>query len=479
MYKVLIVEDETNSRDGLCSLLATYQTPLEIRSAANGLDGFRLACSWNPDIVISDIKMPLMDGLTMMKKLHEHHFKGRMILLTGYAEFEYAQSALSYGVSAYILKPIVPEQLYTLIKTSIKEMERLQPPPEIPQSQIRHLITEEDAQLLLQKISKRNYSHYFTAVIYIETERHLPSFVKESLLKERDLNLILLPDSNYRGILIGFADNRIRHQVIARISALLEAYEHLTCTYEIMKSSEIHNCHSFSDQYERLTKAIPWSMSYQSSFLAYEAAMECEDDKDYEDPMLKKKLRKLLNDGDYRSYGLLLLEYLYLLQEQQRHPKVILLAAISNLTKINSEQRYLQVINQMSAAKTIHEVKRILTDYFTNETSPFVNDSYPKLIRQALYEIEHNYGNPITLNSTADKLNITPQYLSRLFAKEMNVSFIDSLTEYRLEKAKYLLTNTNKKINVICRDVGYPDAKYFCTLFRKVVGVSPNQFRNN
>ena len=89
------------------------------------------------------------------------------------------------------------------------------------------------------------------------------------------------------------------------------------------------------------------------------------------------------------------------------------------------------------------------------------------LIQKALHVIDKSYKEPISLNSVAEQLNITPQYLSRLFMKEMSRSFVDYLTSYRMERAKNLLQDTNMKINTICVQVGYQDAKYFCTLFKK------------
>ena len=84
-----------------------------------------------------------------------------------------------------------------------------------------------------------------------------------------------------------------------------------------------------------------------------------------------------------------------------------------------------------------------------------------------------------SLNSTAQKLKVTPQYLSRLFNQETEYTFVNYLTEYRIEKAKFLLQHSDIKINVLCQKVGYPDPKYFCTLFKKTTGVTPNQYRNS
>ena len=104
MFRLLIVEDEENSRKGLKATLSPIPN-LEIDTASDGREGYLKAIRWSPDIIISDIHMPVWDGLVMTEKLCKRAFAGTIYLLTGYAEFEYARKALQYHVEDYILKP--------------------------------------------------------------------------------------------------------------------------------------------------------------------------------------------------------------------------------------------------------------------------------------------------------------------------------------------------------------------------------------
>ena len=131
----------------------------------------------------------------------------------------------------------------------------------------------------------------------------------------------------------------------------------------------------------------------------------------------------------------------------------------------------------MAAARTMHEIRTCIDSYYETCKGRPASAGYSPLIQKALHVIDKSYKEPISLNSVAEQLNITPQYLSRLFMKEMSRSFVDYLTSYRMERAKNLLQDTNMKINMICVQVGYQDAKYFCTLFKKITGVTPNQYR--
>lgn len=472
MFRLLIVEDEENSRNGLKNILLSIPS-LEIVTACDGREGYHKAVQLSPHMIISDIRMPIWDGLTMIEKLHQQNYNGIIYLLTGFAEFEYAQKALHFHVTEYILKPIVPYQIKKMIEENIKELQKKK---NYQNPQICHLVTEEDVDSLQYKLSGHSYTDFFLAVIYMEQERHLPLKVKESILKEPHQYILTLPDMHYRGLIIGFSKNNVNYAAIDLLSSLLHGYENLTCVYQIAGANAMTD---WAVTYEHLQNAIPWSMTYQSSFLAYSSLMEIDAGDYKEDDFFHKDLKKLLCNGNCLAYSKLLLKKIQHMQKNSCHPKLILMTAISGLVKLDSKQAYIEAVNQLSSAKTIHEITTCIETYFSTPASLLYGEKYSKLIQRALLEIEKNYKEPITLNSTADKLGITPQYLSRLFMKETARSFIDYLTFYRMEKAKCLLQNTTMKINVVCNNVGYPDAKYFCTLFKKETGVTPNQYRSS
>lgn len=473
MYKLLIVEDEANSREGLKHILSGIAS-LQVITAENGKEGYQTALQQKPDIIISDIRMPEWNGLTMIEKLHAKAFRGKIFLLTGYAEFEYAQKALHYNVSEYILKPVVPAQLISLIEKTLQTLQRNRRKEEIRNPQLCHLVTEEDVHFFENRLIPYHYTEYFAAVIYMESERHLPSEIKDALLKEKHLYILTLPDKHYRGVLVGFQNHAVKHSLIASISSMIERFPYLACVYDIRQAEAIG---SWNQLFEMLQDCIPWTITFHSRFLSWHPSMDAAPEPYVEDSFLKKELQKLHCANAHDEYGALLLNVLHKMQRAQKHPAYIQMTALSSLVRLDSKQDYLAAVNQMAAAKTMHEITRNIQSYFSNSGND-ANPNYSKLVKNCIAEIEKNYKTPITLNSTAEKFGITPQYLSRLFPKETSQSFIDYLTAYRMEKAKDLLRNTNMKINVICTEVGYPDAKYFCTLFKKVVGVTPNQYRD-
>lgn len=136
----------------------------------------------------------------------------------------------------------------------------------------------------------------------------------------------------------------------------------------------------------------------------------------------------------------------------------------------------MDTVNQITNAQTMSEILSIIQDYYNVNFLPR-KSTYSQLVTAAIGEIHANYHQFLTLNSTAEKLNVSPQHLSRAFSKETSTTFVDYLTNYRIEKAQYLLKYTSEKIQDIAAKTGYADAKYFCTIFRKHTGITPNQYR--
>ena len=125
-------------------------------------------------------------------------------------------------------------------------------------------------------------------------------------------------------------------------------------------------------------------------------------------------------------------------------------------------------------------IEACLSDYFSSERFlQHAEQHYSKLVQRTITYVKDHFSEPISLSSVADYLAITPQYLSKLFVQETNENFIDYLNNYRLEQAQIMLSETNFQINEIARKTGYSDAKYFCTIFKKKMGITPNQYRKN
>ena len=121
--RILIVEDEVMIREGLSNLIKTHTGHTVIGEACNGQEGLALAVRYRPELVITDIRMPVMDGLQMIEKFHEMNLFVHVVILSGYSEFEYAKKAIRFGVEDYLLKPLAAEDIVEVLERIRNKLE--------------------------------------------------------------------------------------------------------------------------------------------------------------------------------------------------------------------------------------------------------------------------------------------------------------------------------------------------------------------
>ncbi|MDO5540677.1 MAG: response regulator [Eubacteriales bacterium] len=233
MIKILIVEDEPASREGLKNLLSAHSADFNLATASNGYDGYEKALYFQPDIIITDIKMPKWDGLTMIEKLRRKNIQSEILVLTGFAEFEYAQKAIHYHVSDYILKPIMTDRVIKKIDHIVIELKKKSNVLQNTSHSKLYLMSEDDLSLFLSQIEPHNYTDFFYGIIYMGKDTHLPQEVKDFMAQQSDLYVVVLADRHYRGFILGFYNHSIRHSMISKMSTVLKKYQNLTCIYHL------------------------------------------------------------------------------------------------------------------------------------------------------------------------------------------------------------------------------------------------------
>jgi YesN/AraC family two-component response regulator len=486
MFKLLIVEDEVNSRKGLQDLISSMGNNLSITTAVDGQEGLHKAIIDPPDIIITDIKMPKLNGIEMIKQLRAQGISSRIFILSGYAEFEYAKAALTLGVSDYILKPVVPSQVFALLNDTLRLLKEEKKEFHPYKQQKLILLSEDDNACVADFYKTTAEEYYLCAAVYMGKMRHLTDKVKDSLLENSCLTIVNLPNKHYRGILIPIKKNQ-RNSAAKILQMNLNRQQGLVCIYDIVKTAEPINWFS---HFEFLCSRILYNITNGETFFQYVDSMDKEPVTVFNDASFKKELKKLYFTKDYPKCCLLIEKQIETLRQMRVHPNKIITFAASSLYRldtdtmeqISTELRHMQYVKQVMSAVTLQEIHQCLREYFYDETGQGDDASlnaYSKPIQAAIREIREHYHLPLTLNSTAERINITPQYLSRLFSAETGKTFIDYLTDYRMEKGKHLLRHTDKKVYEIAALIGYPDVKYYCTLFKKVVGISPNQYRSS
>ena len=154
--RILIVEDEIKIRRGLASLISKHTEHIVVGEAKNGLEGFEMAERFQPDLVITDVRMPVMDGLEMIRRMREKKMPQLFLILSGYSEFEYARKAIKYGCEDYLLKPLAPQDITETLRRIEEKLEKEIKPPEKVERIFRdYLIGNGEQQFNEEELAKK------------------------------------------------------------------------------------------------------------------------------------------------------------------------------------------------------------------------------------------------------------------------------------------------------------------------------------
>lgn len=519
-YKIVLADDEPNILWGMKEGIDWESLGFEIVGLANnGQEALDMVEKYTPDVLISDIKMPFMDGLQVAKEIKKQFLKTKVVLFSGFDDFEYAQKAIQYGVSDYLLKPIHVEELTQLLT-------------KLYQSLTEELQAKMNQEKLLKKYNESlplMKEHFFIQLL----ENQLPLDQIEKSLQEFSIQL----DGPYYTILmLQLNQNQEMIHQLNATSFLLENISEL-CQY--------HVCHFYSQPviilslkqekdvdsllnylsatneylYQKMNFNFYGGIGhlYQSMSDLYKAYQDAKRALEYS-VVLKENYFFYINDIEKieinppyyfektQMNGLLQsLKELKkdLIQEEIRKIEQILQSQFSTFSQY--QHYFLEVY--FSLTNILHQYK--ITDSELNQTTDIIIDllsySTPQQLFQWLYDfviqihdaihkknidsnsilakqakdyIDENYNDPeLSVEKICDYLHVSASHFSFIFKKEFQISFVQYLTEKRIEKAVVLLQTTDYKTRVIGEMVGYLESNYFSYVFKKKMEVSPIQFR--
>lgn len=142
--RIIIVEDEIKIREGMGKLIESLTDHIVLGEASDGEEGLDLVLRFKPDLVITDIRMPKMDGLEMIRRLYEQKIPVHAVILSGYSEFEYAKKAIQYGVDDYLLKPLAVDDVQDMLEKIEEKIKKEQLTKGSPEVHLRNLIFGEE-----------------------------------------------------------------------------------------------------------------------------------------------------------------------------------------------------------------------------------------------------------------------------------------------------------------------------------------------
>ena len=487
MYKVYLLDDEPFILEGLKYIVDWQDYGFEIvGSANNGDDGLKEILTMDIDLVITDIMMPKMTGLELIENLIKLNYQTNFIVLSAFQEFQYAKKAISMGAQNYILKPIDTEELERSlinIKNKLKDKENRNKDKEVVNnSLLLKIITDKDYENIDYLKEKLKYNgEYRVGIIELKNKNKdihkvlkvIPGMKKYLYCIENKSKAVFIIDDKFNNEYIEELTN-IKNQIIDLINdivyislgQIIKDLKDINTSYESAKDIS---------EYKIIYPDISWIKAYKEK-----NNRNIDIDIDFED------LKSLLINKDFTNASLYIESKFSKLKQDNLNPKKIKAKALEVFLNVYNHIDESKLMKNLSIylenainTNTIDEIQLELINMIKFMQTKLENtqESISPIIIKLLDHIEQNYQKDLNLKEISDILNINSIYLGQLFQKEIGILFSDYINNFRINKAKDLLSNTSLKASEIGELVGYSNKNYFYRKFKSIVGITPSEWR--
>ncbi len=495
--KILIADDEKMVRLSLISMLNDIGMDIEIvGEAKNGEELINKLKDLTPDIAFVDIKMPVFNGLEAIRIGKSVSPNTHWVILTGFSQFDYAQEAIRLGVFNYLLKPVSPEDIEEVVRNiSEKAKTHLQIMNQKFESDIISLYNDLN---LLHDIDEKNLilnSNMLGTIFYADSYLDEESKSKRQRCFCHNLRKIVNSylESDIKIALFNLSEGHIATVCAWRINknhkeSRLRVYNYLNAVNSlILNESDNEFCITAfkSDEfnsYEELIRQLDYiqNISLFRILLGIGNMWTVKDmtinEQDSEKLLLVKLFMNLSECFNQNMY----LKYVKTLEEINKIVDEV--GCFQNIKVCSGLSKFLRCALNCKAEVSLID-KRWLDAIAHNAESMLVQGSIIQkslvnLEEQIISYIEENYMTDISIASIADKLNVTPNYLSSLFHKKTGKKFIDYLIDIRILNAKKILQSNNAiQIKEVAKSVGYYSSRHFTKLFVKHAGCYPSEYQ--
>ncbi len=501
MFKVLIVDDEQIICMGLRQTVPWQKIGAKvIGEAYDGEEALGMIERMDIDLVISDVKMPIMDGLELAEHIEARHPHIRMIIISGYDEFNYAKRALQFKVSDYLLKPVdIDELLETVKKVKIEKKQEKQREWHYSMNQVLITLAMEQ-ELENKEFDKRCLNKGYRLIgsemeDYAATILHLPDKEKSKIKKQWNLQLEKeLLARGIHGTSVFISKNRLitccnliesDAQTMSILNEIVLAiHKNLGHKLKFCFSSYSASARELPDQYELLIKSMRAHPFQQEAVYNTEeldlTIMKKEIPAFFEHQF--KNMDKL-DEDDLIRFTKSLFQYF---QENAWYIEEIIIYLKT------FEEKFFIELKDVVQLQMLHRVNADVYNSYNQMELLFLADlraffTYRNkldqgrqqlLAKQAVTYMKEHFSSDLKATEVADVINVSANYFSQLIKHETGQHFNDYLHFIRINHAKTLLQETPYRIFEIADMVGYKDYKYFVHIFKKTTNITPTQYRN-
>lgn len=531
MYRMLVVDDEQVVLDSMKYIIdGDFSGKIELYTVRSGREAIEISEELSFDIVFMDLKMPGIGGIEASKEIKANHDDVSIVFITAYEAFSFAKEAIQIGVKEYLLKPIIKDKVVILLNKMIRNIEKKRG------KRKEQLLLLEKFQNILPVLE----NSFINALLL--SGAGSDDFAKYKNLLEIDedggyIITVELDDANSmaawtKSVDLGFKNDCIFKPVFEMVKT---RYHCLVSGITVNRAVFFIPCSDFENEYKQRISAISMGeyirkqifeqtdidaliigigccfqgmenivQSFEQSLLAIRHSsgsdllhiMDVEQIHKINRNYPMKTERQLFNnislaqvDDAIKNFDLV---FNWLVEEYGKDSETFKMKIYELDVLLNrllwdyadrdedfpihsDDTRYIDQISSVTEIRAwfIRRIKAVIS-FIRKEKS----DHESIVIKKVKTYLKNNFMNELSQSKVAEEVTISPHYLSKLFKDETGISFVEYLTDVRLENAKDLLKSGHFSVKEICFRVGYTDPNYFSRLFKKVVGVSPTQYKD-
>lgn len=505
MKRIMLVEDEEFILQGIRCIVDWDAMDMEVvYMAHNGQEALEYYKKDPVDIVLTDVEMPLLDGLGLIGEIRKINQRTRCLILSGYDEFEYARTAVKLDVEDYVLKPVNEEKLEQALRQAGKRLEEMDRKYAANMEDkviwlqfLRGKLDDEEAEKFCRMLPAIGAGQQiFPAVMKVDLETlEETEGISRILVELQETGRRIKPVYLGADVLLLLLYCGIEEDEYSAEQFYSEFQNDLESTYGIMSFLTVGPSAGIYEELPRCYQKASGLQRYRilSGYGSCISERQIQNRGNTEVAIDEALLRKIILKKDQEG-ALKYLEELFLNSMQAGTvsvdvPYQIALKVAMLLEDIKSEykmggskdfQGVSGMLEKIYKAEDLFGLRTVLMLEITAVITQLhtENSQYTPVVRQIMKTIDENYKEDMNLKTLSYKYNMNTSYLGQIFQKEVGCSFNQYLNNIKNEKARHLILHTNMKINDIAREVGYPDTSYFYRKFKQCYGVSPASLRN-
>lgn len=504
MHKVYLVDDDVYIRKGIKTLIDWELYDFTVCGEAdNGEDALSDIRELQPDLVLTDIRMPVLDGLDLIKQCKEHiSYSPYFIVISGYNDFKYAQQALRYGVKDFILKPVDQEEIHQTLQKVSKAIESEYETKQM-EDKLENITQLKKILLCDKEYDLSNTSNHpfykgdeFTFIkaeingLNIDYQQCFETLENRLLVMKAQHHYMCFEDTvNCFGLVINdkflTANNRDINQFLDDWYQSTGLNAHFYCGQTVTKIEHL------IASYKSAKKCVQFKYLFDgpiitASMIEEKDVLFIDLDQSYYDKMME-----FIEENNHEKITMQLNKMIQSCQEMH-FAKDALRTMVNRLNHRilkaiiefdGDEQEITNLKDMLEWDQYSLNLQQLQTMWgnFIKDAANILSELNQNNVKGTIYRIKKyihsHYDQSITLKSIANKFYMNPVYMGQLFKKTYGVYFKDYILTVRMDAAKKLLRTTDLKVYEVAENVGFNNPDYFVTQFEKIVGTTPSQYR--